>query len=77
MYEDGYPIAWVKKITIGRNNTRLIYAKCPYCGGVHQHGGGKADRGDAVEAYFGHRAAHCAGRTNKGYIIKQVEDDSE
>jgi hypothetical protein len=48
----------------------LEIAKCPYCSGRHEHGGGSVEGPPAL----GFRAPHCFGRVAPGdYELVEVE----
>jgi len=68
MDEDGYPFVKVRLIKPKRDNVwQWQLLKCPYCGGKHLHGAG--DNPDRVNAFLGHRVAHCDDPSGKGYIL--------
>lgn len=43
----------------------LIVFSCPFCGGRHIHGGGRADK----PSQYGHRQPHCVTYSNQGYVL--------
>ncbi len=47
--------------------------KCPYCGGVHRHGGGPTSEPPAL----GHRVTHCTEQANPGYELISGPDNMQ
>lgn len=66
----------------------LLRVVCPYCGHVHQHGGGRDPRPEAARAFLSDRAAHCFDRdacrirkkahvhlpNERGYVLTDSHD---
>lgn len=44
----------------------VIRVRCPYCGGIHSHGGGA----ESTAPYSGHRAADCG---KGGYYLPEYK----
>lgn len=77
--EEQYPEA---ECTLIRTPNGYLWQidKCPYCLGVHQHGGGKLD-GDPRKQ-LGHRVAHCAAPFHQyasghgGYMLVEANPNA-
>ncbi len=65
--ERGDVVAPVKQCTV-RDGARILSVRCPYCGEIHTHGGGRVNEAPSL----GHRQSHCADkvqRRNDGYVL--------
>lgn len=62
------PTAVIESIRRSWEGTWLFTTRCPYCKGLHRHGGG-----NGPEPYFGNRFSDCAHDRGGTYDLVAVE----